>query len=133
MSQKATIGVDQSQTVAERFTSIRGLLDDAMQRVKNGDLVSLEGLDGRIQDLCKAVMALPEETARRQVPEFETLWNELHNLQHVILETRSQVVSEYQALNNVRRAHVAYKTSDARDGQMIGGKTHDDATNDDGQ
>ena len=105
---------------AGAFADIRAMLADAKQRVARGDAVSLDGLDGRIAKLCEAVLALPEDTAKRQVPEFEALWQELEDLQNAMMEARNQVVTEYRELGNVRRAHMAYKTSDSIDGRMIG-------------
>jgi hypothetical protein len=107
-----------SATPTSRDTLFRDVLqyiEDCRVLLQKGELVELSGLDRTIAALCTEVAGLGPSERTRYADHIELLFNELSQLGEDLKATHGALTAQMSAIDNYRKASIAYRTSDASD------------------
>ncbi len=96
-----------------RLEVIEQFVADALQQVQDGVAVELRGLDAEVDAVCEQILALPlgETTVARQ--RLENLVKHLEILSQYMRPQQEAVRRQLESLNVQKKAHLAYKKTDA--------------------
>lgn len=98
------------------FNDIAGFIAESRALLKQGAMMELAGLDGRIQILCDEVMRLSGDDRRLYGERLSELLADLTALGEEMAQERQSMANEIRHLAQMKKASVAYRTGDSRDG-----------------
>jgi len=105
----------------ELFEDIRLFMAEKLALLDVTPLTSLEGMDGKVLEICKAIESMPMDDAKKYKEELEGLQKQLTVLGECLLAERDAIQAQLQGLGMQKKAHAAYKTTD-----VIGGPQRPD-------
>lgn len=94
------------------FEEISAYIAQSHVLLKDGALLELNGLDGRIQKLCEAVLTLSQDERVQYSDKLQMLFKELHQLGADMAQIRDVIADDLRNISDHRKANVAYKVAD---------------------
>ena len=89
---------------------IMGDIDNILHEyTKNDQGNNLDGLNERVLTICELLRALPVATAKKLVPQIETMYASVNKIAQSINEKKQSVEEELNALQNTSKANKSYK------------------------
>lgn len=92
----------------ELMDSVHQHIDNASDRLAQGEMVSLAGLDDAINILCKKVEALSPDEGKTFTPALDELYKKLDALQMQMVDAKKKIEDEISNLNVRQKAAKAY-------------------------
>jgi len=77
----------------EQLNNIRALINDAQNKIEQGEVIDLSGLNLKVQDICRDVLALPAEQAK----EFKDTMLEIISTLNTLEESLKSFHNEMQS------------------------------------
>lgn len=103
-------------TTETLFDDIASFVKESQMLLEQGAFVELAGLDEQVKILCDAVLHLTQEDRIRHAGRLQELLGELKALGEALVTQRDRVGDEIQGLSQHKKASVAYRIADSRDG-----------------
>lgn len=95
----------------ELFDGVRDYIKDAHEIMERGEFIELDGLDGRVAELCEAIVSMPQDQAADYATELEALMGELNVLKDMFEQGKASLAEELSGVNQHKQAASAYNTS----------------------
>jgi uncharacterized membrane protein YdfJ with MMPL/SSD domain len=97
----------------ELLVQIRSFISITKAHVGSSNEIDLTGLDGKVQELCEAVLDMPKPEADSYQQALSELVIELDELKAKMISAQEEVRDKLNALNMRHKAAKAYKTGEA--------------------
>lgn len=94
---------------------VMGQLVHGQQTLEKGFVIDLSGMEREVEELCKAVLALPVQERENYAAGLEKLYRSLADFGDDLTKARDEIRRQIQTISSHRKANVAYKTADSRD------------------
>ncbi len=97
------------------FDEIGQFVKESHALLESGAIMELTGLDERVRTLCDQVLQLTQEERLMYADRLQELLEKLNGLGQALVSERDKLGEEASQLTQHKKAHVAYRTADARD------------------
>ena len=94
------------------------LFDEVMEYIRasrailqEGNLVELKGLDAKVEELCRGIIELPQEEAKRFEEDLVKLQDEVEKLRADLVTSRDGLQEELMGVGKHQKANIAYQSS----------------------
>lgn len=91
--------------------SLFELINECRENLKTGT-VDLSEVEGRVRAYCDSVSTLPAEESKKHKHDLTEVMQRISELGEALTTERDYVLQELGKLERMRKANVAYKTSD---------------------
>jgi len=97
------------------FKDIEQFVGDSRKLLQQGAMMELSGLENRVMLLCEEVLLLSQDERLQYSTRLQQLMTDLTALGEEITAQRDTVAEELRQLPNQKKAHAAYKITEAGD------------------
>jgi Mg2+ and Co2+ transporter CorA len=89
---------------------------ESREMVKSGAMMDIEDLEKKVSELCDMVLSLSQADRLRYADKLQLLLADIGKLGEEMTTLKDAMGDEIKSLSNVKKASVAYRVADSRDG-----------------
>lgn len=102
-------------SVDAMFEQLAGFVAECRRLLSAGAMTDLAGMEVNVEDFCLEILKMSPEERLIHEPKLQALLSDLDLLAQEMMQAKAQLGAQILGASQVRRANVAYRTSDAVD------------------
>jgi hypothetical protein len=106
---------EKTQAPEVLFTKISSFVSESRELLKSDSMMDLQGLEARVQELCKLVLGLSQDDRIKYADKLQVLLGDIGKLGEEMASLRDVMANEIRSISKHKKANVAYKVADASD------------------